>query len=55
MGCTGHVVDSGASGAGNSDTLFLMLGWDRYGFDKKRDRTHYAKLVFYILWDLWVT
>jgi hypothetical protein len=23
-----------------------MLGWDRYGFDKKRTRTHYAELVF---------
>jgi hypothetical protein len=22
-----------------------MLGWDRYGFDKKHVRTHYAKLV----------
>jgi hypothetical protein len=23
-----------------------MLGWDRYGFDKKRTGTHYAELVF---------
>jgi hypothetical protein len=23
-----------------------MLGWDRYGFDKKRSRTRYVKLVF---------
>jgi hypothetical protein len=23
-----------------------MLGWDRYGFDKKCVKTHYAKLVF---------
>jgi hypothetical protein len=26
--------------------LFFMLGWDRYGFDKKRAGTHYAELVF---------
>jgi hypothetical protein len=24
----------------------LMLGWDRYRFDKKRARIRYAKLVF---------
>jgi hypothetical protein len=23
-----------------------MLGWDRYGFDKKRARTYYVELVF---------
>jgi hypothetical protein len=23
-----------------------MLRWDRYGFDKKRFKTHYAELVF---------
>jgi hypothetical protein len=26
--------------------LFYMLRWDRYGFDKKHVRTHYAELVF---------
>jgi hypothetical protein len=25
---------------------FFMLGWDRYGYDKKRVGTHYAVLVF---------
>jgi hypothetical protein len=39
-------VHSSASRECNSDTLFLMLGWDRYGFDKKCARTHYAKLLF---------
>jgi hypothetical protein len=26
--------------------LFFMLEWNRYGFDKKRIRTRYAKLLF---------
>jgi hypothetical protein len=39
-------VHSSASRECNSDTLFLMLGSDRYGFDKKCARTHYAKLLF---------
>jgi hypothetical protein len=28
------------------DELFLMLGWDPYGFHKKKDRTRYVALVF---------
>jgi hypothetical protein len=27
--------------------LFFMLGWDRYGFDKKGSRTRCAELVFF--------
>jgi hypothetical protein len=46
VGSTGHVVLSGAIGAGNIDTLFFMLGFDWYGFDKKHADTRYAKLVF---------
>jgi hypothetical protein len=42
----GHVVDSGVSGSRNMIAQFLMLVWDRYEFDKKRARTHYAELVF---------
>jgi hypothetical protein len=26
-------------------TLFFMLGWDQYGFDKKRAGTRYTKIV----------
>jgi hypothetical protein len=46
LGTTGHVVYSGASGASNVYTLFFMLGWNRFGFNKKRAVTCYAKLVF---------
>jgi hypothetical protein len=42
----GHVVHSVASGAGNVIALFFMLGWDWYGFDKKRAGTRYAELLF---------
>jgi hypothetical protein len=26
--------------------LFFMLGWDWYGFDKKRSRIHYAEILY---------
>jgi hypothetical protein len=42
----GHVVSSGASDARNGDTLFFMLGWDWYGFEKKNIGTRYVELVF---------
>jgi hypothetical protein len=45
VGYAGHIVHSGASGVCNIDALF-MLGWDLYGFNEKRFRTRYAKLVF---------
>jgi hypothetical protein len=42
----GHVLHSSAPAAQNGDTLFLMLRWDRFGFDKKCDGTHYTELAF---------
>jgi hypothetical protein len=36
----------GASGARNVDTLFFLLGWDRYGFHIQHVGTPYAELVF---------
>jgi hypothetical protein len=38
----GHIVHSGESMAQNVITLFFMLRWDWYGFNKKRAGTHYA-------------
>jgi hypothetical protein len=45
MGYAGHVVHCVLSGARNIDTLFFMLGWDWYEFQKKRTETSYADLV----------
>jgi hypothetical protein len=46
VGSAGHVVHSGASRAQNDEALFLLLGWNWYGFDKSRSGTCYTKLVF---------
>jgi hypothetical protein len=39
-------VHFGASGQCNADTQLFMLGWDLYGFHKKRVGTRYAELVY---------
>jgi hypothetical protein len=39
-------VHSSASRAQNIDALFFMLGWNRYGFYKKRTGTRYDELMF---------
>jgi hypothetical protein len=46
VGSACRVVHSGASRQRNIDTLFFMLGWDQYGFDKKCIGTRYAKLSY---------
>jgi hypothetical protein len=47
VGSTSHVVHSIASAARNVDTLFFMLEWDWYGFNKKCAGTIYAEPVFW--------
>jgi hypothetical protein len=47
VGSSSHIAYSGASGARNVIALFFMLEWDRYGFNKKRVRTCYTKVVFF--------
>jgi hypothetical protein len=32
----------------NADALFFMLGWDQYGFDKKRVGASYTELEILI-------
>jgi hypothetical protein len=46
VGFAGRVMQSSASGTRNVDTLFFMLVWDCYMFDKRRVRRRYAELVF---------
>jgi hypothetical protein len=45
VGSAGHIVHSGASGARNINTLF-MLGWAWCDIHKKHDRTRNTELVF---------
>jgi hypothetical protein len=46
VGSAAHVVHFSASRAKNVDTLFFVLGWDRYEYDKKCAGTCYVKLMF---------
>jgi hypothetical protein len=47
VGSAGHEEHFGVSGMRNVIALFLMLGRDRYRFDKKRAGIRYAKYVFF--------
>jgi hypothetical protein len=49
VGSAGRVVHSGASEATKHDTLFFMLSWDQYEFDKKHVMTHYAELLGHVV------
>jgi hypothetical protein len=55
MGSVGHIRNSGASGQRNIDALFFILGWDRYGFNKKALGHFTLHLCFCLQWDLSVT
>jgi hypothetical protein len=46
VGSVSHVVHSVASGAQQVDSLFFMLRWDWYRFQKESIETRYAKLEF---------
>jgi hypothetical protein len=46
VGSTGHLVHSGVSVAQKVNTIFFVVGWDRYGFDRKRPTTSNVELVF---------
>jgi hypothetical protein len=41
-----HAVHSDACQVCSVDALFFMLGWDRYGSNKKGTGTSYAELEF---------
>jgi hypothetical protein len=46
---SGHITPNlcfACSGSRNVGTLFFMLGWDSYRFDKNCAGTHYVELVF---------
>jgi hypothetical protein len=51
----GHVVQFGASGAQNNDTLFFILRWDYTHSTKGASGHVMPNLCFYIRWDLRVT
>jgi hypothetical protein len=55
MGSASYVLHSGAFMALNVDTLFFMLGWDRYGFQKNTPGHVTSNFNFCIRWDLRVT
>jgi hypothetical protein len=47
-GICGHIMHSGEFGARNVGRLLFMLVWAWCGFPKKRVRTRYANLCFFI-------
>jgi hypothetical protein len=42
----GHIVHSSVSETRNGDALFFVLGWDRYGLNKKSAEMRYTEPMF---------
>jgi hypothetical protein len=55
VGSACHVVHFGTFVARNMETLFFMVGWDQYRFEKSASGHVTPNLCFCIQWDLRVT
>jgi hypothetical protein len=55
IGYVGHVVHSSVSGVRNIDTLFFILWWAQYRFQKSTQGHVTLNLCFCIRWDVRIT